>query len=157
MQSQVVFYKQAILTGFGPLPPNFALGYHQCRWNYLTQQETEEVSDKCLEYKIPCDSVWLDIEYTNEKRFFTWDKERFPNPRAMLDKLVSDGRRLVTIIDPHNKKEDGFWQYEDMKNLGIAVKDLNQDDYVTECWPKDSLYFDYLHPKCVDYHRNVYS
>ena len=70
-----------------------------------------------MEYKIPCDSIWLDIEYTNEKRFFTWDLEKFPEPRKMLDKLINDGRKLVTIIDPHTKTDEEYFVYQDMKKL----------------------------------------
>lgn len=69
----------------------------------MTQEETEEVSSNFTKHKIPCDSIWLDIEYTNEKKYFTWNKETFPNPRKMLEKIRNDGRRLMTIIDPHIK------------------------------------------------------
>ena len=34
--SSVIAYKQGLLTGFAPIPPLFTLGYHQCRWNYMT-------------------------------------------------------------------------------------------------------------------------
>lgn len=39
----------------------------------------------------------------------------------MLEKLVKDGRKLVTIIDPHSKVEDAYWIYHDMKEQGLAV------------------------------------
>ena len=28
--------------------------------------------------EIPCDAVWLDIEYTDSKKYFTWDEKTFP-------------------------------------------------------------------------------
>jgi alpha-glucosidase (family GH31 glycosyl hydrolase) len=68
-----------------------------------------------LEYKIPCDSIWLDIEYTDGKRYFTWNKEKFPEPRKMLEKLRLDGRKLITIIDPHTKVDEGYWIYKEAK------------------------------------------
>jgi alpha 1,3-glucosidase len=55
------------------------------------------------QHKIPCDSVWLDIEYTEEKKYFTWDNQSFPEAKKMLYSIVKDGRKLVTIIDPHIK------------------------------------------------------
>lgn len=61
-----------------PMPPKFSLGYHQCRWNYMTQEETLEVSTLMTNNEIPCDAVWLDIEYTDSKKYFTWDEKTFP-------------------------------------------------------------------------------
>jgi len=116
---EVVFYKQHVLTGFSPVPANWVLGYQQCRWNYHTQEELEGVSNDFLKYKIPCDSLWLDLEYTVERRIFTFNTETFPNPREMLSKIVGDGRKLVLIIDPHVKKEDNYGIYEEVKERGL--------------------------------------
>jgi alpha-glucosidase (family GH31 glycosyl hydrolase) len=55
----------------------------------MSQQELLEVNSKMKEYDIPCDSVWLDIEYSDAKRYFTWDAKNFTNPREMLDKIVA--------------------------------------------------------------------
>jgi len=42
------------------------------------------------------------------KRYFTWDSGFFPNPAAMQQRLADKGRKMVTIIDPHIKVDDGF-------------------------------------------------
>jgi len=55
------------------------------------------------QHKIPCDSVWLDIEYTEDKKYFTWDNQTFPQAKQMLEQILKDGRKLITIIDPHVK------------------------------------------------------
>ena len=52
---------------------------------------------------MPCDAIWLDIEYSDEKRYFTWDKVAFPKAKELLESLKSQGRKLITIIDPHVK------------------------------------------------------
>lgn len=80
--------KLASLTGKPQLPPLWALGYHQCKWNYMTEDELLDVSAGMTKHSIPCDSVWLDIEYADGKRYFTWDKNSFKRPRAMLEKIV---------------------------------------------------------------------
>ena len=64
------------------------------------------------EHKVPCDAVWLDIEYSDEKRYFTWDQKQFQNPRLMLEKIVEHGRRLVTIVDPHVKHDEEYFIYK---------------------------------------------
>jgi alpha-glucosidase (family GH31 glycosyl hydrolase) len=75
------------------------------------------VSDNFIKFDIPCESIWLDIEYSNGKRYYTWNKEKFPEPRKMLDKLKLDGRKLVTIIDPHTKVDENYWLYQDTQKL----------------------------------------
>ena len=82
------------LTGTAPLPPvsnfflyrfvwsgssnnvlnfrkfqYFSLGYHQSRWNYVDQQDVKTVAENFDVYDIPMDVMWLDIEYTHEKKY----------------------------------------------------------------------------------------
>ncbi len=40
---QRIFAQYAALTGTTPLPPRFALGYHQCRWNYNDEEDVRYV------------------------------------------------------------------------------------------------------------------
>ena len=63
--------QHAALTGVTPLPPLFALGYHQCRWNYKDEEDVSNVHAKFEEHNLPFDVLWLDIEHTDGKRYFT--------------------------------------------------------------------------------------
>lgn len=55
-------YKQfSSLVGTTALPQYFAIGHHQCRWNYLTEEDVLEVSAKFDEHDIPMDVLWLDM------------------------------------------------------------------------------------------------
>lgn len=76
----------------------------------------------------------------------------------MLEKLGSDGRKLVTIIDPHTKVEEGYWFHKDVKDQGLNVK-LPDDrgDYQSECWPKESTWLDFLNKKTRDYVKDLYA
>lgn len=40
------------------------------------------------------DVIWLDIEHTDGKKYFTWDSARFPDSRAMIDHVASYGRKV---------------------------------------------------------------
>ena len=95
---QDLYRQYAKLTGTTPLPPMFSLGYHQCRWNYKDEQDVYQVHDKFEELDYPYDVLWLDIEHTDGKRYFTWDDNLFPHPKSMQEKLWSQGRRMVCII-----------------------------------------------------------
>lgn len=46
----------------------FSLAYHQCRWNYNDQEDVRSVDAGFDEHDIPYDVIWLDIEYTNNKK-----------------------------------------------------------------------------------------
>jgi alpha 1,3-glucosidase len=56
------------LTGFPALPQEFAVAYHQCRWNYNDQDDVATVDATFDETDIPYDVLWLDIEHTDGKR-----------------------------------------------------------------------------------------
>jgi alpha-glucosidase (family GH31 glycosyl hydrolase) len=44
------------------MPQYFALGYHQCRWNYVNEKDVDEVDANFDKHDIPYDVLWLDIE-----------------------------------------------------------------------------------------------
>jgi mannosyl-oligosaccharide alpha-1,3-glucosidase len=60
------------------------------------------------EHLMPCDVIWLDIEHTDEKRYMTWDKAKFPDPINMLKGASAVGRKMVTIVDPHVKRDSEY-------------------------------------------------
>ena len=41
-------------------------------------------------------------------RYFTWDAAKFPNSVEMQNKLAAKGRKMVTIIDPHIKRDGNY-------------------------------------------------
>ena len=138
-------YRQyARLTGTLELPPIFSLGYHQCRWNYKDEQDVYQVHGKFEELDYPYDVLWLDIEHTNDKRYFTWDKPLFPNPKEMQETLWSQGRRMVTIVDPHVKRDNNYYIHKDATAKGLYIKDKDgKKDYDGWCWPGSSSYLDF--------------
>lgn len=48
------------------------------------------------EHDIPYDFIWLDIEHTDGKRYFSWDPHKFSSPKEMLQGL-KDKKRKVQI------------------------------------------------------------
>jgi len=90
----------ASLIGQPPLYPRWALGYHQCRYSYMSDEEVRSIARRMRAERLPCDAIWLDIHYMDRFRVFTWDSERFADPRSLTDALRSDGLRSVAILDP---------------------------------------------------------
>ncbi|QQP48932.1 Putative maltase glucoamylase [Caligus rogercresseyi] len=132
------------LTGNTPLPHMFSLAYHQCRWNYNDQKDVHEVETQFDKHDIPMDVMWLDIEHTDGKKYFTWDPVKFSDPLTMTHNLTAHGRKLVTIVDPHIKKDSDYWVHQELTSLGLYTKNLEGKDYEGWCWPGASYYPDFL-------------
>lgn len=84
----------AQLVGRTPLPAYFAIGYHQCRWNYLTTEDVLSVNARFSDEDIPVDVLWLDIEYAKNHWYGVWNEETFPKPERMLEALDAEGRKV---------------------------------------------------------------
>jgi len=123
------------LTGRTAPPPLWALGYHQCRWFRYTQDAIEHLARRHRDLRVPCDVLWLDIEYMDGYRVFTWDEEAFPDPPAMLDRLAGAGMRLVTIIDPGVKHEPGYPVFDDALARDVLCRTEGGDVYLGQVWP----------------------
>jgi len=152
-----VFKQYSYLTGTQELPPLFSIAYHQCRWNYKDQQDVEFVAEKFDEYDIPYDVLWLDIEHTDQKKYFTWDKVKFPEPKKMIDSLADKGRKMVTIVDPHIKRDNNYYIFNNGNDLDLWVKNSDGSTYEGHCWPGGSSYLDFSSEKTRNYWASQFS
>ncbi|XP_041668639.1 neutral alpha-glucosidase C isoform X2 [Cheilinus undulatus] len=141
-----LFSQYAQLTGYQALPPLFSLGYHQCRWNYDNEADVKAVDAGFDHHDIPYDVIWLDIEHTDGKRYFTWDSALFPDPAGLQRHLEKKKRKLVVISDPHIKVDPDWSLYCEAKNGGHFVKNNKGDIYQGSCWPGESSYLDFSNP-----------
>ncbi len=90
----------AALMGTMPMPPRWALGYHQCRYSYETAAEVRMIARELRARAIPCDAIWFDIDYMDRFRVFTWNREAFPAPARLLAELHRAGFHGVALLDP---------------------------------------------------------
>ncbi|NNC45844.1 MAG: glycoside hydrolase family 31 protein, partial [Winogradskyella sp.] len=90
------------------LPPLWALGFHQCKWSYYPESKVKEITSKFRKLQIPCDAIYLDIDYMDGFRCFTWNKEYFPDPKRMVKELADEGFKTVAIIDPGIKIDSEY-------------------------------------------------
>ncbi|MBU5488736.1 glycoside hydrolase family 31 protein [Clostridium sp. MSJ-8] len=132
------------LTGTTPLPQLWTLGYQQCRWSYTPRERLMEVCKSFRDKKIPCDTVYLDIDYMDGYRVFTWDDEKFNNHKEMLEELKNMGFKVVTIIDPGVKVDKGYKIFDEGMEKGYFATDKNGLTYVNEVWPGDAVYPDFM-------------
>ncbi|CAO3564059.1 unnamed protein product [Mortierella alpina] len=153
-----IFRQYSSLVGTTALPQAFSIAYHQCRWNYNNQQDVAEVDAGFDEHDIPYDVLWLDIEHTNGKRYFTWDDAKFPNPSDMQQSLGAKGRKMVTIIDPHIKKDGDYHVSKEGAELDVYIKNKDgNSDFDGWCWPGSSQWIDFYNPKARDWWASLFS
>lgn len=131
------------LTGRTAPPPLWSLGYHQCRWFNYTQDKVEELAARHRAEDIPCDALWLDIDYMDGYRVFTWDAEKFPDAPGMLARLADDGFRVITIIDPGVKHDPGYAVFDDALAQDVLCRTEGGDLYIGEVWPGNTTFPDF--------------
>lgn len=135
------------LTGTHPMPPKWALGYHQCRWSYYPESKLKDLAKNFRDRKIPCDALYLDIDYMDGYRCFTWNKKHFPDPKRMIKELADDGFKTVVIIDPGIRVDDNYWVFKEGKANNYFCR--RSDDYFMEghVWPGRCQFPDFTNPK----------
>ncbi|KAG6541415.1 hypothetical protein Mapa_017193 [Marchantia paleacea] len=134
-------------TGTLAMPPKWTLGYQQCRWSYETADRVAEIATTFREKKIPCDVIWMDIDYMNGWRCFTFDPERFPEPAKLSDLLHEKGFKGVWMLDPGIKQEPGWSVYDSGTAEDVWVLQANKKPYVGEVWPGPCCFPDYTQAK----------
>ncbi len=136
---RTVIERYTELTGRMPLPPLWSLGYNQCRYSYYPDAKVRRLANTFRAKKIPADVLWLDIHYQDNYKPFTWNLQRFPNPKKMLSDLRAQGFRVVTIVDPHPKVEKGYAPYDEGLAGNYFVKNPDGSVYEAPVWPSQGI------------------
>lgn len=144
------------LTGTHFLPPMWAIGYHQCRWSYYPDARVREVANEFRKREIPCDALYLDIDYMDGYRCFTWSKQHFPDPRKMIADLSANGFKTVVMIDPGIKVDENYWVFKEGQKNNYFCR--RGDDYFMEgfVWPGRCQFPDYTNPEVRKWWGGLY-
>jgi len=144
------------LTGTPELPPLWALGYHQSKWSYFPESRVKEIAKKFRKLKIPCDAIYLDIDYMDGFRCFTWDKTKFPDPKAMIEDLNKDGFKTVVMIDPGIKVDRDYWVYQEAAKNDYFCKRGDGPLMNGKVWPGQCNFPDFTNPKVREWWAGLY-
>lgn len=135
------------LLGTTPLPPAWALGYQQCRWGYQSAADLNELDAQFRKHDIPCDGLWLDIDYMRDYRVFTVNEKHFPAVKKDLAKLNAKGRRIVPILDPGVKREPGYPVYDSGHRADLFCHTPQHGEFVGLVWPGETVFPDFSLPE----------
>ncbi len=131
------------LTGRMPLPPLWALGYHQSRWSYYPEAQVREVARQLRAQRIPCDAIHLDIDYMRGFRCFTWDEQRFPNPPRLVADLQAAGLKTVVILDPGIKDDPEYDVCREGLEQGLFARYPDGTPFKGPVWPGNAYLPDF--------------
>lgn len=124
-----------MLQGEGYVPPKWAFGNQQSRWSYETADIVKEVADTMRKKGLPCDAIYLDIDYMEDYKNFTVDETRFPDFGTFVDEMKNDGFRLIPIIDAGVKVEKNYQVYEEGVNNHYFCKNEKNEPFLAAVWP----------------------
>ncbi|KAI5327249.1 hypothetical protein L3X38_026645 [Prunus dulcis] len=152
-QAVLISLSHAIGTVF--MPPKWSLGYHQCRWSYDSDKKVQQITGTFREKGIPCDVVWMDIDYMDGFRCFTFDKERFPDPKSLVKGLNQNGFKAIWMLDPGIKQEDGYFVYDSGSKNDVWILKADGRPFVGEVWPGPCVFPDYTQAKVRSWWSNL--
>ncbi|MDD3721105.1 MAG: glycoside hydrolase family 31 protein [Lutibacter sp.] len=138
------------------LPPLWALGYHQCKWSYYPEAKVKEVTNKFRELRIPCDAIYLDIDYMDGFRCFTWNKEYFPDPKRMVKELSDNGFKTVAIIDPGIKIDSEYSVFKEGLDKDYFCKRADGPYMKGKVWPGECYFPDFTNPEVREWWSGLF-
>jgi len=88
------------LTGKAPILPKWAYGFWQSRQRYETQDQLLGVLHEYRKRNLPLDNIVQDWLYWPQDQWGCqcFDKTRFPDPKAMVDDVHSNGAHIMISV-----------------------------------------------------------
>ena len=147
-----VFFR---LTGKTPMLPRYALGNWWSRFHKYTQEEYLALLERFRKESIPISVGVLDMDWHTvdiDPRYgkgwtgYTWNRELFPDPEAMMKKIHADGMHFSLNVHP----ADGVRAHEEMypemaKALGVDAEHEAPIPFDVTDPAFMEAYFRYLH------------
>jgi alpha-glucosidase len=137
-----VIENYSTLTGKPFVLPEWALGHQISRYSYYPQDSVVEIVKKYKNQGFPVSCVYLDIDYMEDMKILTWNKERFPNPKSMIKELHSLGTRVAVNIGPGIKIDQDYEIFR--KGMGLYCKTPNNEAYVAPLWAGNCVFPDFI-------------
>lgn len=153
---QAVMKGLAELIGTMSMVPRWALGYQQCRFSYTPASRVIEVADTFRLKRIPCDVMWMDIDYMDGYRIFTFNPTSFSDPAALNRDLHIRGFHSAWMIDPGAKVDPDYFVYKSGTENDVWVKNAAGEEYHGDAWPGAAAFPDFTSPQTAQWWAGLY-
>ncbi|PKS05387.1 hypothetical protein jhhlp_008762 [Lomentospora prolificans] len=165
----------AQVSGLPAMVPYWGFGLQQCRWGYQDIYEVAEVVTNYSRAGIPLETMYIDIDYMDRRRFtpfakfdslasnstigrvFTVDPERFPLPliRELVSYLHSRGQRFILMVDPAVAYTD-YPPFERGVEDNVFLQDSDGSVWRGVVWPGVTAFPDWFAENTTQYWNNEF-
>jgi alpha-D-xyloside xylohydrolase len=144
------------LTGKPALPPAWSFGLWLTT-SFTTDYNEETVNhfvDGMEERGIPLsvfhfDCFWMkEFEWCN----FEWDKDNFPDPQGMLDRLKAKGLKICVWINPYIAQKSKL--FDEAAEQGFLIKRTNGDVWQWDLWQAGMGIVDFTNPAACEWYTD---
>lgn len=144
------------LTGKPSLPAPWTFGLWLST-SFTTNYDEETVNkfvDGMFERDIPLAVFHFDCFWMKEFGWcdFTWDKDVFPDPKGMLQRLKAKGLKICVWINSYVGQESSMFQ-EGMEN-GYFLKRANGDVWQWDMWQPGLAIVDFTNPAACEWYTS---
>ncbi|MFN8531530.1 MAG: glycoside hydrolase family 31 protein [Anaerolineae bacterium] len=122
------------LTGRPAVMPEYAFGYLGSTMKYTeaenAQEQLKQFVDDCKTHDIPCSMFHLSSGYTTDpqgrRNVFTWNRQRIPDPAAMVQYFHDAGIKVAPNIKPHLLTTHP--NFEEVEQIGGFIRDPDTEE-----------------------------
>ncbi len=111
-----------MLTGFPQMPPLWSFGIWMSRMTYFSADEVTAICDRLRSEHYPCDVIHLDTGWFRTDWLCEWkfNPERFPDPKAFISRLASQGFKV------------SLWQLPYIAAGAEQIDEARQNHYISQ-------------------------
>lgn len=143
-----VIAKYQSIVGKPVLQPQWALGWHQSKYGYNDTQEMRDSMKRYLDFELPIDAQWADIDIMENFKTFTVDQDKFGDLGDFIDELHGQGVKFVPIVDSGIAKRpnEKYLPYDEGIEYDVFIKSPvdRQEELVGNSWPVETVYPDWF-------------
>lgn len=136
------------VTGRAAMFPEDRMGLWQCKLRYRTQDEILSVAREYHRRGIKIDQIVIDFFHWTYQGDWKFDKQYWPDPKAMVDELHSMGIKVIVSVWPSvDRKSENF---APMMEQGMLIK-TERGAAQTYDYQGDCVEIDAFNPKTREY------
>ncbi|MBL8653382.1 MAG: hypothetical protein JNJ97_04240, partial [Alphaproteobacteria bacterium] len=143
-----------MLTGRPALPPRWSFGFAFTTMHHADDANGQKViaafAERCRQEKIAISAIHFGSGYSSKgkRRYvFTWNKDKFPDPKALFAKLTELSFPTVANIKP--VLIDDHPDYAEVAKAGGFIKDGDGKPVVEQFWDGMGSYLDFTNAETV--------
>lgn len=145
------------LTGDPVVPPDWSFGLWMSRWGYASEEEMLAVVDRLQQDNTAVSVIHLDPLWLAEKNGhtcpFKWDRDQFPDPEGMIQRLKERDVRLSLWINPFVPRDSDV--YRQARDRGYLVLTVDGTPARLPRFDDDSAVVDFTNPAACTWYQGL--